>query len=71
MLPKLSGYELCGKVREEGNATPILMLTARGEEADRSMLNFYINRAGRNLPAERKKILEQATAELRELFQRR
>ncbi|MBI3666507.1 MAG: response regulator transcription factor [Acidobacteria bacterium] len=35
MLPKLSGYELCRKVRGEGLATPILMLTARGEEADR------------------------------------
>lgn len=35
MLPKLSGYELCRKVRGEGNTTPILILTARGEEADR------------------------------------
>ena len=35
MLPKLSGYELCRKVRSEGIATPIVMLTARGEEADR------------------------------------
>ena len=35
MLPKLSGYELCRKVRGEGIATPILMLTARGEEGDR------------------------------------
>ncbi len=35
MLPKMSGYELCRKVREEGLATPILMLTARGEEMDR------------------------------------
>jgi two-component system response regulator VicR len=35
MLPKMSGYELCRKVREEGIATPILMLTARGEEVDR------------------------------------
>ena len=35
MLPKLSGYELCRKLRAEGLATPILMLTARGEEADR------------------------------------
>ena len=35
MLPKLSGYELCRKVRGEGLTTPILMLTARGEEADR------------------------------------
>jgi two-component system response regulator VicR len=35
MLPKMSGYELCRKVREEGIVTPILMLTARGEEVDR------------------------------------
>ena len=35
MLPKLSGYEVCRKVRAEGVQTPILMLTARGEEADR------------------------------------
>jgi DNA-binding response OmpR family regulator len=35
MLPKMSGYEVCRKVRAEGVQTPILMLTARGEEADR------------------------------------
>jgi DNA-binding response OmpR family regulator len=35
MLPKLSGYEICRKLRAEGNTTPILMLTARGEETDR------------------------------------
>jgi DNA-binding response OmpR family regulator len=35
MLPKLSGYEICRKMRSEGNVTPILMLTARGEEGDR------------------------------------
>ncbi len=34
MLPRLSGYELCRKLRAEGVHTPILMLTARGEEAD-------------------------------------
>jgi hypothetical protein len=33
-----------------------------------SMLNFYINRAGRNLPAARRAILEQAKAELRVLY---
>jgi hypothetical protein len=32
-----------------------------------SMLNFYINRAGKNLPARRRKILEQAKSELRRL----
>lgn len=30
-----------------------------------SMLNFYINRAGRKLPAERRRILEAAKAALR------
>jgi hypothetical protein len=35
-----------------------------------SMLNFYLNRGGRNLPAERKKVLNQAKVELRRLFDR-
>ncbi len=35
-----------------------------------SMLNFYINRAGRNLPAERRRVLERAKSELRQLFGR-
>lgn len=34
-----------------------------------SMLNFYINRAGKNLPSERRTILEQAKVELRKLFE--
>lgn len=33
-----------------------------------SMLNFYINRAGKNLPEQRKKVLEKAKEELRKLF---
>lgn len=33
-----------------------------------SMLTFFINRAGRNLPAKRKKTLEQAKVELRRAF---
>lgn len=35
MLPKLSGFEICRKLRSEGVQTPILILTARSEEADR------------------------------------
>jgi hypothetical protein len=35
-----------------------------------SMLVFYINRAGKNLPARRRKTLEQAKSELRKLFGR-
>ena len=33
-----------------------------------SMLNFYINRAGKNLGSDRKKILKKAKIELRQLF---
>lgn len=35
MLPGLSGYEVCRKVRQDNLALPIMMLTARGDEADR------------------------------------
>ncbi|MGA2910732.1 MAG: DUF3175 domain-containing protein [Candidatus Microgenomates bacterium] len=35
-----------------------------------SMLNFYINRAGKNLPPRRLKILDEAKAELRRLFKK-
>ncbi|HRY31155.1 MAG TPA: DUF3175 domain-containing protein [Candidatus Paceibacterota bacterium] len=35
-----------------------------------SMLNFYINRAGKNLPRTQKKILKQAKNELRRVFNR-
>jgi Protein of unknown function (DUF3175) len=35
-----------------------------------SMLTFYINRAGRNLPASRKKTLMRAKDELRKQFGR-
>jgi Protein of unknown function (DUF3175) len=36
-----------------------------------SMLNLYINRAGRNLPLERKRTLEAAKGKLRALFGRK
>ena len=35
-----------------------------------SMLNFYINRAGKNLKPERKSVLEKAKEDLRKLFDR-
>ena len=35
-----------------------------------SMLNFYINRAGKNLPLRRRKILERAKVELRRIYLR-
>jgi len=35
-----------------------------------SMLNFYINRGGKNLPADRKRLLANAKTELRRLYHR-
>jgi DNA-binding response OmpR family regulator len=34
MLPKVNGYQVCARLREAGNWTPILMLTAKGGEFD-------------------------------------
>ena len=34
MLPKINGYEVCRLVRKEKLDTPIIMLTAKGEESD-------------------------------------
>ena len=35
MLPGMNGFDVCRKIRESGSTTPILMLTAREEEADK------------------------------------
>jgi DNA-binding response OmpR family regulator len=34
MLPKLDGYEICRRARQQGLTLPIIMLTARGQEDD-------------------------------------
>lgn len=47
---------------EQRKATPL--------RSAMSMLNFYINRAGRKLPAERRRCLEAAKDELRALYGR-
>jgi DNA-binding response OmpR family regulator len=35
MLPEMDGYEVLRRLREEGHEMPVLILTARGEEADK------------------------------------
>src|SRR5687768_18434805 len=35
MLPDLNGYQVCEQIRRSDPRTPILMLTARGQEADK------------------------------------
>jgi serine phosphatase RsbU (regulator of sigma subunit) len=69
MLPKLSGYELCRKVRGEGYHGPILMLSARSEEADRVLgldlgANDYVTKpfSLRELLARVRSLLRNASA---------
>lgn len=35
MMPKISGFDVCKRVREKGIRTPIILLTAKGEEIDK------------------------------------
>ena len=35
MLPKMNGFDVCRALRAQGIQTPILMLTAKGEEVDK------------------------------------
>ena len=35
MLPKMSGLDVCKRLRSEGSVLPIIMLTARGQEIDK------------------------------------
>jgi DNA-binding response OmpR family regulator len=35
MLPGMNGFDICRTLRSEKNTTPILMLTGKGEEADK------------------------------------
>ena len=35
MLPFMSGFDICRKIRSEGVSTPIILLTAKGEEIDK------------------------------------
>ena len=35
MLPKMNGFDVCRKLREEGQNVPVIILTAREEETDK------------------------------------
>ena len=37
MLPQMDGFEVCRRLRADGSSIPIIMLTAREEEADKVM----------------------------------
>jgi hypothetical protein len=73
--------DLEGRVFNLGNPKRIAASLKRSAERSKrrkadpyrsamSMLTFYINRAGRNLPAARKRVLNKAKDELRAQFGR-
>ena len=35
MLPKMNGFDVCRRLREKGSSVPVIILTAREEEADK------------------------------------
>lgn len=35
MLPKVGGLDVCRRIRQQGNKTPIIMLTAKGDDVDK------------------------------------
>ena len=35
MLPKMNGFDVCRRLRERGSSVPVIILTAREEEADK------------------------------------
>ena len=37
MLPKMNGFDVCRQLREKGNNVPVIILTAREEEADKDL----------------------------------
>ena len=37
MMPTLDGYGVCGRIRARGLATPVIMVTAKGDIVDKSI----------------------------------
>lgn len=68
MLPNISGFDICKHVRSNGIATPIILLTAKGEEIDKVLglelgADDYITKpfSVRELLARIKAILRRST----------
>ena len=35
MLPKMNGFEVCKRLRDQGRSTPVIIITAREAEKDK------------------------------------
>lgn len=73
MLPLISGFDVCKKVRKQGLSVPVILLTARGEEIDKVLgLEFgaddYVTKpfSVRELMARIKAILRRTQGEKEE-----
>ena len=70
MLPGMNGYDICKELRRQGVSTPIIMLTARGQEIDRVLglelgADDYVTKpfSPRELQARAKAILRRMDSE--------
>ena len=70
MLPGMNGYDVCRNLREAGHQTPVIMLTAKGEEIDKVLglelgADDYVTKPVgiRELLARIKAVLRRATPE--------
>lgn len=74
MMPKMDGYDVCRSLRKEGCDTPILMLTAKGQETEKVVgldmgADDYVAKpfGGLELMARVKALLRRHTRELKKL----
>jgi hypothetical protein len=81
VMKRSDALDLEGGVFKKKNARQVALSLKRSAQTSQrrksspfrsamSMLNFAINRGGRNLTAERRRVLDQAKVELRRLFHR-
>jgi hypothetical protein len=67
VFKKRSAHQIALSLKRSAESSERRKGTVR--QSAMSMLNFYINRAGKNLSASRKRTLERAKEKLRHLFE--
>jgi hypothetical protein len=80
-MERSDALDLQSKIFKSTNSRKVAISLKRSAQASKrrkgtpyqsamSMLNFYINRAGKNLPKKQKRVLKRAKDGLRDLFGR-